>query len=274
MRIVIYGCGVVGNAYAKAYESVGHSVFRHDVKIGTTINNVFSFNPDLIYVCLPTPQNSDWSCDISIVDKEIGKIFKKREETNNDCCVVIKSTVSPGTCDKLVEKHDIPTDFFGHSAEYLKERQAEYDAMNQKVLVIGTYGNNICSKLIELSNEGLVNGKIYRLVPTESEISKYFHNNFNALRIIFAVQMYKLCEEYGVSYNHVKYTSVASNELKDEYLDANEDLLGFTGVCLPKDTKALSYEMSKLGIDSSLIDSIININDNLPKNIIGDMRCN
>lgn len=264
MKICIVGCGVVGEAYAKAYESTC-KVFRHDLKLGTTIKDVEEFAPDLIYLCLPTPANPDGSCSIDVVEKCLASLL------HINACIVIKSTIPPGTCDYLVDKYDIDIDRFGHSAEFLKERSAEYDAKNQKILICGTYGDTKCKKMIEVSNEGLVEGEIIHLYPTESELAKYFHNVFNSTRIIYAVQFYKLCEKLGVSYNHVKNAAVLSNGLKDEYLDAGE-LQGYTGHCLVKDTKCLSHEFKKHGIDSSMIDSVDRINEDLPKTIIGNMR--
>ena len=41
------------------------------------------------------------------------------------------------------------------------------------------------------------------------------------------------------------------------YLNVNKDFGGFGGVCLPKDTKAMSYLVEKLGLDLQLFKMII-----------------
>ena len=282
MRIAIYGVGVVGEAYAKAYESVDHDVFRYDVKFefphyqnsleSARIEDLFSFRPEIIYICLPTPSNPDGSCDISIIESELSRLCETYLTGSCDTCVVIKSTIPPGTCDYFVDKFDIDTEYFGHSPEFLKERTSLYDAQNQGVLITGTYGDTLCRQRIEATNLAFTQIGVHHLVPTESEILKYYHNSFNALRIIFAVQFAELAEKMGVSYDVIKTAMIDSNNLIDEYLNVNPDLQGFAGPCLPKDTRSIVNFGESVGVDMSLVRECIKKNETLSKTVLPGMR--
>ena len=52
----------------------------------------------------------------------------------------------------------------------------------------------------------------------------------------------------------------------------NEDLRGYAGVCLPKDTKAIISLMKGLKIDLELIQAIDSDNAKLKKTVIHGMR--
>ena len=69
MKIGIIGYGFVGKALAAGLtEDV--DVFKVDPLLNTTIHNLIDFNPDAIFICVPTPMKEDFSQDISIL-KEV-----------------------------------------------------------------------------------------------------------------------------------------------------------------------------------------------------------
>jgi UDP-glucose 6-dehydrogenase len=53
--------------------------------------------------------------------------------------------------------------------------------------------------------------------------------------------MYELCDQLNCNYDLVKDTYVNTGKTVDMYLDANEELRGYGGVCLPKDVLSLNY---------------------------------
>ena len=50
MNIGIIGLGVVGDACRQGFESQGHCVYTHDIKLDTTIDNVL--DTEIVYVCV------------------------------------------------------------------------------------------------------------------------------------------------------------------------------------------------------------------------------
>ena len=75
MKIGIIGVGAVGSANKKGFEFLGHGVVLHDIKLGTKISDVC--DTELNYVCVPTPQADDGSCDTSIIESVIHVVFHK-----------------------------------------------------------------------------------------------------------------------------------------------------------------------------------------------------
>ena len=118
MKIGIIGLGVIGSACKYGFEKLGHSVKVHDTKLDSKIIDIL--NTDICYVCVPTPSNSDGSCDISIVNN----VVKELKDYNYRGVVAIKSTVKPTTTEKLKEETGLEICFV---PEFLRERCAISD---------------------------------------------------------------------------------------------------------------------------------------------------
>lgn len=118
MNIGIIGVGIVGSAIKFGFERLGHDVFYHDIKLNTSIKDVI--NCEICYICVPTPENEDGSCNISIVESVIDELV----ENNYRGIIAIKSTVIPGTTEKLISKYErlsfVPE--FLREMEYLNDR--------------------------------------------------------------------------------------------------------------------------------------------------------
>ena len=69
MKVGIIGYGFVGEALNQGLTG-DIAVRKIDPKLGTNINDLKEFKPDIIFICVPTPMNEDGTQDISII-KEI-----------------------------------------------------------------------------------------------------------------------------------------------------------------------------------------------------------
>ena len=98
-------------------------LFKVDLKLNTTIEELNEFSPDATFICLPTPMKDDGSQDISIVEK----IFYKIKDLNLSGLIILKSTVHPGNIN-ILEK--ILPDFV-YNPEFLREKHASDDFINQ-----------------------------------------------------------------------------------------------------------------------------------------------
>ena len=65
---------------------------------------------------------------------------------------------------------------------------------------------------------------------------------------------------------------VQREHINDCYLNCREDLRGFGGMCLPKDTKAINFLVKELGIDVDFFNSILEENDKYEVTVFSGMR--
>ena len=98
------------------------------------------------------------------------------------------------------------------------------------------------------------------MLPIESELLKYYSNTFNAARVVFANIMYEICSRLNADYDKILDTYLLRETASRDYLDCNEKLRGFGGMCLPKDTHAINILIKQLGLNYSLFESVINDN--------------
>ena len=155
--------------------------------------------------------------------------------------------------------------------EFLRERCAEIDFVeNHDVCIIGTYDDE--SYNIIKKSHGKFPKKFIKLTPTEAELTKYFNNVYNSTLITFANSFYEICKSLGVEYINVKDAIVNRENISDIYLDCNENLRGFGGMCLPKDTSALAYLARELNLDIDFFDNIIKENTKYKITVFRGMR--
>jgi len=254
MRIGIIGVGNVGSAVRHGLTRIGHDVSVYDVKMPeTSLQNVLP--SEVLFICVPTPQAADGSCDVSIVENVVDSLAKEHYKG----LVTIKSTVEPGTTDRLQKKH--AQLHLAFCPEFLRERAMYVDFVeNHDVLIMGV-SNQSDAELLKAAHGSLP--KQHSVVSIkEAELAKYFSNVFNALRIVFANQFYDVCKAAGADYNKVKNAIVKHRNIHDVYLDCNENFRGFGGACLPKDTSAFAHFAKKISNDDtlSLFDGIVEIN--------------
>jgi UDPglucose 6-dehydrogenase len=254
MKIGIIGLGLVGKAIRHGFVRMGHEVPVYDIKLPeTSLSNIL--NTDLTFVCVPTPATADGFCDTSIVEKVAGEV----NDIGYKGLLVIKSTVEPGTTDKLAKRY--PKLRFAFCPEFLREKATYTDFVEQHdVCIIGAY-NAGDFELVKQAHEPFPQNYAH-VTPLEAELSKYFLNVFNALRIVYANQFYDVAKAAGADYQKIKNAITKHRVVPPVYLDCNENFRGFGGSCLPKDTSAFAQYAKKITGDQqlSLFEGIVEIN--------------
>jgi UDPglucose 6-dehydrogenase len=264
MRIGIVGLGIVGSAVKYGFEKLGHKVTGHDIKDETRLEDVLEC--EIVYLCLPTPQGEDGNCDTSVIGRVAEELLDDHAYSG---IVAIKSTVTPGTTAKLQEK--FMTEKICHVPEFLRERAAVIDFTdNHDVCVIGTESDEVFETVKE--SHGYYPKQFIKLTPTEAEISKYFNNIYNAMLITFANGFYELCQAAGADYSKVKNAMVQRDHIYNKYLDCNENLRGFGGMCLPKDAAAISALVRQMDLPIDLFQAIVHDNKKYKTTVFEGMR--
>ena len=263
MKIGVVGLGVVGSAIKTGFEKLGHDIVCHDLKLQTTLQDVT--DSEILFLCVPTPQGDDGSCDTTIITG----ILTELSANNYKGIVAIKSTVECGFTRSSIEKFKNLTICF--VPEFLRERCAVDDFINNhNLLAVGTHDKFVFDKVVEA--HGHYPKDSVKLKPTEAEILKYYNNVFAAYKIIFANIMSEVCNKLDCDYTTVKDAFVKFGRCKDTYLDVNENLKGYGGMCLPKDVKAMAKLLDKLEIDFDTFKSIDRDNSKLKITVFNGMR--
>ena len=60
--------------------------------------------------------------------------------------------------------------------------------------------------------------------------------------------------------------------LHDSYLNSNEDLRGYSGPCLPKDVRAISFYVNERKIDANIFEFLDHENGKYKKTVLKGMR--
>jgi UDPglucose 6-dehydrogenase len=239
MNVGVIGVGVVGGACKFGFELIGHNVSVHDITLETAINDVL--DTSAVFICVPTPRDKDGSCDVSIVEEVIYDL----KALNYDGIVAIKSTVVPGTTDRLRKETGMNICFV---PEFLRERCAITDfTENHDVCILGCE-DDMTFKILK-DCHGSYPDEFVRLTPSEAEFCKYFNNVYNAMLIIFANSFYEACKLQGVDYTNIKNAVVKRKHIHGNYLECNDNFRGFGGMCLPKDVSAMANLMKETGVD-------------------------
>jgi len=255
LKIGIIGVGMVGGALRKYFEQQKRKLFLYDKY--KNIGSLQEVNQaDIIFICVPTPFNKERGFDLSFVEDAISKIQGKK-------IVVIKSTILPGTTDMLQKKY--PQHKFLFNPEFLTEYSPDQDFAYPDRQIVGytKQSFSVADDILQL----LPLAPTMKIIPAiEAEMVKYFGNTFLATKIIFANQIYDLCQKLGINYDRVAECAGADKRIGRSHLKVwHQGKRGYAGKCLPKDTKAFIRFAQEQGIDLKLLKLVDAINDQLLK---------
>ncbi len=262
MKIGIIGQGFVGNAVYQKFK-IFFNVLTYDLdknKCNSEFDEI-AFLAKFIFVCLPTPMNSDGSCDFQIVENTL----KQLNDKNRDLIIILKSTIPPGT-----------TAYFNNSfknlkivfnPEFLTERNAVEDYNNQDRIIIG--GPRPASTQVkQLFSRVFKNSHIIKTGSTHAEFVKYFTNCFLATKVSFSNEMYELAESFELDYDKVIEYIKLDNRLGDSHFNVPgpDGDYGFGGHCFPKDLSALIYLTKLKSTTNNVLNAVLKTNDKVRKN--------
>lgn len=278
-KIAIIGFGYVGKAMAKIFpdaliydkmhwnedESQCTELGRRVIEeYGVTLAKKAGVNSAcrLAIVCVPTPMTEDENefkeVDLSIIEEVIGWL--------NTELILIKSTVPPGTTDRLVEQTGKRIAF---SPEYIGEGKYQItpwrymspdDPRTHEFMVCGGEDKTV-EEVLDIFVRRLGPEKTYLpMKAAEAELVKYMENSWGALKVIFAQEFYEFCKAKGLRWHIVREGWALDNRVEKMHTAVFVDERGFGGKCYPKDVNGIVVEGDKVGSEFSLLKAALRKN--------------
>lgn len=255
MKIAIMGHGMVGGALARYFKDrKNNEPVIYDPPQG--YGSVEALNQaDLIFLCVPTPYDeARGGFDLSYIEESMAKI-------QGDKIIVIKSTVLPGTTEKLQKQY--PNHKILFNPEFLTEYTADQDMNYPDRQLIGytEQSYNVAGDVMRL----LPLAPFERIMPaTEAEMVKYYGNTWFSTKVVFANQMYDICQKLGIDYERVKEAAAADKRIGPTHLEIfHKGYRGYGGKCLPKDTRAIIQLGNEIGAEMRLLKKVEEINNEM-----------
>ena len=259
--IGIIGQGFVGNAVYQKFKKY-YSINTYDLDSSKcNSSEQETFDNKIVFVCLPTPMDEVGRCNTSIVEGAVKRCF----EFGKTKIVVIKSTVSPGTTEKLNKKY--PSLQIVFNPEFLTERNAVKDFENQNRIILGG-PRPATTELKQIFSKAFPKAHIIKTDSTHAEMVKYLTNTFLSLKVSFANEIYQICNELGIDYDKVVEYATLDDRLGTSHwgVPGHDGDFGFGGHCFPKDLSALIHLTRELGTISNVLEATKETNDQVRQN--------
>ncbi len=245
MKLGIIGNGFVGNAIAHAFIPY-MEVKIYDKSPDRKINELDEVvnDSDVVFISVPTPMREDGTIDLSIVESVFNDI--DRVSTNEGTVFVLKSTVVPGTTRELKAKY--PRLRIVFNPEFLTERHARFDFLNQSRIVLGTerefddFTTNRDIDAVKALYKARFQSNNFIVCNYETaEMIKYFNNLFFAVKVSFMNEMKTVSEKLGtINWDKALRGFLSDGRVGDSHtlVPGPDGKKGFGGSCFPKDINA------------------------------------
>ncbi|KAA3642909.1 MAG: UDP-glucose/GDP-mannose dehydrogenase family protein [Chloroflexi bacterium] len=290
-QITVVGVGYVGLVTAAAFSDLGNRVValdiseekieglrrgempiyepgleelvRRNVEAGrltftTTYEEALDEDSEFAFICVGTPSGVDGEADLKYVEASAKSIA---EHMQAPLIVINKSTVPVGTGDWVAgiikASQPKPIDFSVVSCpEFLREGSAIPDFMRPHRTVLGSMDREAADKVAQLHLP--LRAPIVITNLRTAEMIKYASNAFLATKISFINEIANICEALGADVKEVAAGMGFDDRIGPHFLNAG---LGYGGSCFPKDVKALAFMAEEMGIEPTILNSVMSTNE-------------
>ncbi len=298
MRVSVFGLGYVGCVTAAGLARGGHDVWGIDVdaekaamvaagqspivepglpeliaamvasgKLHATadVEEAISHS-DVALVCVGTPSCANGQLNTNALERVSEQIGEVLSRQRRPFTVVIRSTVLPGTIERLVapalRRAAGPAAAMLHIAnnpEFMREGSSLHDFVHPPFTLAGSDSPEAIAQLRALY-DGVVEAPFMHTGIKPAEMMKYVSNAFHAVKVAFANEIGDICEALDVDAQEVTRLFLSDTKLNASgaYLRPG---FAFGGSCLPKDLRALTYAARATDVNAPLLTSIIPSNE-------------
>lgn len=262
--IGIIGYGYVGRAIEAGFsDHIKTVVYDKYLDVGVSLKEMLT-EAAIVFVAVPSPMDSKTgACDTSIVIdvvKEAATISTKHDLGHK--IFVIKTTVPPGTCEKLASLKALKTEHtVMFNPEFLTEQNCIKDFLSQTYTILGrtfTTNDQAIQLVADLYATAFTKLDICCVESKEAEMLKYITNGFLATKLMFFNEIYKVCEAAGINYELCANMSKLDKRIGYTHMQVPgaDAQFGFGGKCFPKDIRALQAIAKKVKIDIPVVDAV------------------
>jgi UDPglucose 6-dehydrogenase len=280
-RIFIVGSGVVGTATGRGFLSAGHHVTFIDISDrrlsylsgeGLDAREVLDLSAEpasFIFLTLPTPNDGD-RYDLSAFEAGTRAVGTALVTAAAPPTVVVRSTVPPGTTEKVVQP--ILDGYSGLRAgegyalaanpEFLRAASAVEDFRWPWITVIASRSVRTRERLAKLLAP--FGGELRMFGdPATVEFIKCAHNIYNATKISFWNEMWLASRKLGLDLEAISDTVAVSAEGSFNPKYGIRGGAPYGGVCLPKDTRGFLGLADEIDLDMPLLRAVVAVNERL-----------
>ena len=232
----------------------------------------------LVFLAVGTPPQADGTPNMSYYRQAALDVATS---LNGYKVLVTKSTVPVGTgrwlADFVAANAPAGSEFaVASNPEFLREGAAITDFMRPDRVVIGTNDQRSVDIMKELYRPlYLIETPIVFTTLEAAELTKYAANAFLATKITFINEVANLCDAIGCDVHDVAKGMGMDNRIGRKFLHPGP---GYGGSCFPKDTRALTTVADQFGVETLIVDAVIEANERqrdamIPKieKLVGDL---
>ena len=221
---------------------------------------------DVALICVGTPDLGHGQPDYDGLARVASAIGSACESRTRSLTVVLRSTVLPGTTERVLAR--VLAECTGGSRmaeplsiavnpEFMREGSSIEDFDHPPFLLIGTDDLDAATKLRQLYAG--VSAPFLQTSVRTAEMVKYVCNAFHALKITFTNEIADLCDALGADAQDVmrvfrqdKKLNIAPAYLKPGF--------AFGGSCLPKDVRALLCSGRIYDVSTPVLSAVVQSN--------------
>jgi UDPglucose 6-dehydrogenase len=221
---------------------------------------------NIYFICVPTPSNAEGQCDTSIVENVITNL---NSLVTKKSIVIIKSTVQPGTTRKFTNKTNTLLNIV-FCPEFLTEKNFKSDMYNADFVLLGF--NNLENEELLTTTSNIMKllykhktVDVYHRSYEECEMFKYTINVYLSVKVWYFNEIYELCGKFGIDYSQFRQDLLPLEPRigMSHTVVPGDHGRGFSGSCLPKETRGMKFLQGSLGIPNKVLDEILKRNSQL-----------
>lgn len=252
--VAVIGLGVIGRAEAAMFGRA-RPLVTYDPAEGRPYPEAEITGCEYAVICAGTPESPDGSAYLGHVLDAVADLPARMP-------VLLRSTVPPGTTDRLVADRGLGRGVIAHAPEFMHERPGGAWGTPEDVPFMILGGTPQARAWFAPYLGDVFPGKIHQCDAVTAELAKYTINLHLATRITFINEMDQICRRFGADWEEVRAAWLNDPRITPEYTGGISEFgPGYGGRCWPKDMAALIAAAGDAGYDAGFLKAVRDAND-------------